>query len=367
MKYFLTICFLLSCVHSILGQGFKEGTIVLRNGDTLKCSFEIKSGWEDEAYLRYSRPDDNFVYNLEASDIVSFGHNGADKWYVSRKVPIGGIGDGPVYRWVFLNSILEGSISLYFVKSRINDTRYYIETEAGELLELIKNPYFHYEKPYNTVLKEVLKRCPEVLQTAEQVAFREKDLVSLFTQYHQCINASYQVKIASPQGWTRPRIGIRAALSTPFTTLPIGDRNRLGSELGFSVRLGLPKSRQRFSIQIDAVIHNTWGLAQIQDDPFLSPIQIYRISPLVRKDLPLKSGALFFNGGVDLFHFERNIELSPPYFSSFGFLRWTEIPRQLIFGFGYEIPLRAGFSLELESRVRVLHYTVLSTSLNLYW
>ncbi|MFK7921267.1 MAG: hypothetical protein AB8H47_04885 [Bacteroidia bacterium] len=108
-------------------------------------------------------------------------------------------------------------------------------------------------------------------------------------------------------------------------------------------------------------------MAQIKDDPFLSPVQLIRISPIFRKDIPLAKGVLFINAGVDFLHFERNIELPAPYFRDFGYLRWNEIPRQFIVGFGYSYSIPGGFVIELENRIRVMHYAIMSTGLNIYW
>ncbi|MFK7921268.1 MAG: hypothetical protein AB8H47_04890 [Bacteroidia bacterium] len=256
MKHLLLLFITLGSLSIVSAQGFKPGKIVLRSGDTLNCTFEAKFAWDDETYIRYSRPNTNVVYKLPPEDISAFGHNGADNWYVSREVAIKTDGERKKLNWLFLTSVFLGEVSLYYMDSGAG-YHYYLENKAGEIVELIERPYYHYEQRYSELLKETFIACPEATERLDKLAFSEKAFVEVFVQYHQCVNASYRKVIESPQGWARPQIGLKMAFSTPFTTLPIGDRNRVGNEFGISLRTRLPKSRKPFSIQIDAVLHNT--------------------------------------------------------------------------------------------------------------
>ncbi|MFK7921269.1 MAG: hypothetical protein AB8H47_04895 [Bacteroidia bacterium] len=377
MKSLFSTSWLIFIPLLMSAQAFQSGTIVFKDGDSLQCQFRAQFTWEEEPFLTYIDPHTDEQSQLMASDLVAFGNLERGYWYLSRELEIELYQQSRI-RWLFLESIISGRVSLYKTGNKRLGEHFFIENSAGEFTELINRKYqeidvtkvtrTRFDHAYLVGLQRALMGCMEVAKNVKDYAFNEADLRQAVMDYHQCLETPYQVMTPPPSPVSLPKIGLKLALSAPFaTTIPTAFGERVGWEAGLSIRWSIPKTRERFTIQVDGVYQRSWGLAQVRNQAFLSPISVIRISPLLQQQFRWDANSVFINLGYDWFLFERNIELAYPEFRQNGYLRWLEIPKHLFAGAGYIYHAPNGHLYQFESRIRFTQFILISLGASFYW
>ncbi|MEL7529919.1 MAG: hypothetical protein AAFN10_01350 [Bacteroidota bacterium] len=377
MKHTILLSWLLAMSTFLSAQEYQYGTIVFSSGDSLDCEYKAEFSWQEEPSLLYQDPSSNQLVRLSAAELTAFGNLEEGYWHISRQLEME-IDRKVERRWLFLESILIGRVSLYKVKDNKLSEHFYIENSSGEISELINRSYQELDAAritrtrsdyaYLATLQKALLGCLEIVKNVKDYAFTEGALTQAVIDYHHCLESPYQKMIPAPMPIKLPQIGIRAAYTTPFaTTLPTATGDKNGWEAGLSLRWPIPKTHERFVLQIDGVYHRSWGLAQVSDQPFLSAINTFRISPLVQQQFRWKDNSVFLNFGYDLFLFGQNTELNYPVFRDEGYLRWEAIPKHLFAGAGYIYHARNGHLYQLESRFRFRQFLMLSLGASFYW
>ncbi|MEM6344424.1 MAG: hypothetical protein AAF927_11115 [Bacteroidota bacterium] len=377
MKNTFVILWLIAMPYLLLGQDFQAGTIVFGEGDSLDCEYQAQFSWKEEPFLLYQDPSSNQLKRIPASELIAFGNLEEGYWHISRQLAME-IDRKVETRWLFLQSILLGRVSLYKVKDDKFTEHFYIENSSGEIAELINRSYqeldaaritrTRFDYAYLPTLQKSLMGCMELVKNVNDYAFTEGALTQAVIDYHHCLEAPYQKMISPPSPFQWPQIGLKAAYTTPFaSSLPTANGNRNGWEAGLSIRWQIPKTHGRFALQIDGIYHRALRLAQVSDQAFLAPFNTFRISPILQHQFHWSDHSVFYNVGYDWILFGQNDALSYPDFREVGYLRWESNPKLFFGSLGYIYHAKNGHLFQFESRIRFRQFMMISLGTSFYW
>ncbi|MEM7373514.1 MAG: hypothetical protein AAF587_33110 [Bacteroidota bacterium] len=190
--------FILSFFSCGLGQNteFLDGYIVLANQDTVRGPIALTFKNSQQAITFRSANAEESVYTLD--ELAGYGLEGDH--YRSFGFMLTQNDGQEVFRKGFVHLLLEGTISLYRYTDPGSDrTIFYLEKEKGELLELVyrdpRKSTLNAQASYrfNQTLKETFISCWKVVEQIDQVEYKTRDLLSVFTNWHECEDKNYTV------------------------------------------------------------------------------------------------------------------------------------------------------------------------------
>ncbi len=228
----------------------------------------------------------------------------------------------PTYRTTitFARLLLDGYISLYSLKTAEGRLRYIVQKQGDEIRELINRQYYkNTDKGKKLALSELFIGQMTALtadcknnwsQKLRNLNYKEKALVAILQQYHDCIGQSmkYTYIREKPILNIHPVIGLNSSKlrfngDAPFN---LQDRN-LPSKINYSFGLGLdafiPRTNKRLSIYTELLyqsLKTSTDFENVQSDSVYQKYNIdfdlsyLRVNAMARYHFLHKSKADFF-------------------------------------------------------------------------
>jgi hypothetical protein len=260
-------------------QNYLPGFIVKLKGDTLRGLINYQNSEKNPLNV-YFRIDMNHAPDIfSAQELQSF--TVADEIYIAATVSINegfyrpqDLGTLPQASLrtatVFLQTLVKGNKSLYYLKDSEGREQFYIELDTRYEL-LIYHKYLRNlnksgdiagantiteDKRYIGQLSYYLNDCPDMQSALRNLKYSKQSMIKLFRQYFNCVNSNVEFQKISDE--TKAEFGVFAGLS--LTSLEFdasNDFNELtntdfpvSSNIAFGIFLNKKLSRNlgRFSL-----------------------------------------------------------------------------------------------------------------------
>jgi hypothetical protein len=234
-KRLLGFCaFLFLVIYGYSQQNYLPGTIVKLKGDTLRGFINYQNSEKNPLNI-YFRMDMNHEPDIfSPQEVQSF--RVADEIYISATVSLNegfyrtqDLGNSPevslVTGTVFLQTLVRGNKSLYYLKDSEGREQFYVELDSRYEL-LIYHKYLKNltnsgdiagansiteDKRYIGQLAYYLKDCPDLQSSLRNLKFSKQSMVKLFRQYYECMNANAEYENKSDE--TKVEFGVFGGLS----------------------------------------------------------------------------------------------------------------------------------------------------------
>ncbi|MDX5422930.1 MAG: hypothetical protein LPK07_07035 [Hymenobacteraceae bacterium] len=194
----ITLFFLGTPNLSVIAQVvYKPGAVILNSGETLKgyLGFAGEVQAAQELLYKPSLASAPTAYTPSDAAVYSFDQG---KMYESYS-----IGQG---QQLFLEVLVKGPASLFFLKERGGNERFFIRREQEQLMELIEETrsinnsgkmYKVTVKPYIGVLNIAFAGCDEVQRRADKVRLDQHSLKKVVNDYNSCVAPEQQSYVNS--------------------------------------------------------------------------------------------------------------------------------------------------------------------------
>ena len=234
-KRFLSLCtFLFLVLFGYSQQNYLPGIIVKLKGDTLRGFINYQNSEKNPLNI-YFRSDMNQKPDIfSPQEVQSFMV--ANEIYISATVSINegsyrtqDLDNSPEImlhtETVFLQALIRGSKSLYYLKDTEGREQFYVELDSRYEL-LIYHKYLKNlsnsgdiagantiteDKRFIGQLSYYLSDCPNIQANMRNLKLSKQSLVKLFSQYYKCINTNAEYEKKSDE--TKADFGVFGGLS----------------------------------------------------------------------------------------------------------------------------------------------------------
>lgn len=223
---------------------------------------------------------------------------------------------------VFLQSLVRGPKSLYYLKNKFGNDNLYIGTNTGfVLLEYKKYLKKHEGKRvvaqnnnYKGQLIYYLNGCPSLSAKINSLPYKPKSMTRIFKQYYGCTPAEIAFIRQTPQ--PKLEFGILAgASSTTIELHSAGQEELTGADFGVSndflgglyLNLVLPRNREKWSLYSE-LLYSGYSFQTSYEDyrneeyytisNYDLGFSYLNLNVMVRFKLPFKAVNIFANGGL---------------------------------------------------------------------
>ncbi len=235
-KRFLSFCtFLFLVLFGYSQQNYLPGIIVKLKGDTLRGFINYQNSEKNPLNI-YFRSDMNHEPDIfSPQEVQSFMV--ANEIYISATVSINEgfygtqeLGNSPEIvlqtGTVFLQVLVKGNKSLYYLKDSKGREQFYVELDSRYEL-LIYHKYLKNltnsgdiagantiteDKRYIGQLSYYLSDCPKIQSSLRNLKLSKQNMVKLFRQYYECMNANAEYEKKSDE--TKADFGAIGGLSS---------------------------------------------------------------------------------------------------------------------------------------------------------
>lgn len=328
MKAFLLIGILLS-FHAVLAQEtFESGSVITPTGDTLQGYIDYRNWYQNPENIRFKpfpeAPEQTFtLQDIQGFRVHDETYTKATVWLNTSRDQLQQLSTSPTpqleKRTVFLRTLVEGFKSLYYLKDTKDRTHFYIKRDGSyELLT-----YYRYKvsseqaaqiavlETYKEQLKSYFSDCAAVQKKVSFAAYNQISLQKLVENYWRECGHTAEVRTT-----TRERINVQVGLvgGLTYTTLKFSGPSSLpdfsssyGPAGGFSLKLGLPRTRQRLAIHNELLYtsyHSTGHTEEyIHPDrysftDFTLAYGCIKLTNLIRYQLPWQRIQFFAHAGI---------------------------------------------------------------------
>jgi hypothetical protein len=330
-KFLLTLSALLILMCSYAQKNFLSGYIVTNQKDTLRGYIDYRNWKRNPGQIVFGKNNDQTGAAFGPNDIAAFSV--ADEIYESATVEIevsptkiSDLSYESEFKiqeeTAFLQSLVRGKKSLYYLSNRAGIDNFYIHTGTKYELLLYKK-YAKTEnftkhaiesKVYTGQLLNYLSDCPGIKSKIIMKRYLQKDLTNLFEFYYKCTNNTADfnkkadrmtVELTALAGITITNLNI-SGRSYPYLTH--GDFETAVSPTGgLSLNLVLPRNQGRFSIN-NELLFTTFKIEGTHKDYESEDIHTYtyttfetsqvKLNTMVRMKIPINKINLRLEAGV---------------------------------------------------------------------
>lgn len=328
MKAFLLVGILLS-FHSVFAQEtFESGSLITPSGDTLHGYIDYRNWYLNPESVRFKSspeaPEKTFtLQDLQGFNVHHETYTKATVWLNTSTDQLQQLSTSPTpqleERTVFLRTLVEGVKSLYYLKDTKDRTHFYIRRDRTyELLT-----YYRYKvsteqsaqiavlDTYKEQLKSYFSDCAETQKKVSFAAYNQISLQKLFENYFR--NCGHTTEIRTT---TRERIKVQVGLvaGLTYTTLKFSGPSSLpnfsssyGPAGGLSLKLGLPRTRQRLAIHNELLYTSYRSTAHTEEyinpdryslTDFTLAYDYIKLNNLIRYQLPVQRLQFFAHVGI---------------------------------------------------------------------
>ena len=170
---------------------FKEGYIILINGDTIKGKIKQLTSMADAEYVVFKKENTDSQNTYYPNELSKYYYEDQN-YYEVDSIPFKRLGGDLSYQKLFLKKLVDGDIELFRLEYRIKEkstpifdyqTKYYLVRKKGNdiLTDL-------HEENYKAKLKDLFKTT--TCQTSkENKKFDNEGLATLIMEYSNCLGA----------------------------------------------------------------------------------------------------------------------------------------------------------------------------------
>ncbi|WP_134088737.1 hypothetical protein [Olivibacter sp. XZL3] len=276
-KMFL-LAVLLFVGKSVCGADlFRPGYVINHRGDTLQGYIEYRNWSTNPQVIHFRSTPTAQVVSYKPADLSAFSV--AEEYYESAAIQVESssnsfdrLSDSADFELkadtVFLQALVKGRKSLYFLKNREGQSFFFIKQgdqyvwlgykryrkqENGKNLIASNNLYIHQ-------LQQYLNDCKDLILLISQTSYKTSSLNKLFNSYYTCTTDSANYTL--PQEKMKTEFGLLMGVSTAsfnFTSTQsfyLSGRHRGSTNLlgGIFLDLGLPRNFNRWSIYNELVV-----------------------------------------------------------------------------------------------------------------
>jgi hypothetical protein len=205
MRVFLfTWCGVLSFFGAFSQKEYQSGYVVMTAGDTVRCLIAYKRNDENPSVITVKKSEGDAENQYDVSTITAFSVAGEtyERAIVDVDISpykIDRLDSSPIPTLkrdtVFLLILVRGEKTLAFLKDHDAKRHFFIFDDAYVPLtykKYVKNTSgkkeVHENSRYIGQLTEYLDQCPTISTRINQLKYNERTLLSLFEEYHECIN-----------------------------------------------------------------------------------------------------------------------------------------------------------------------------------
>lgn len=132
MKHFFTTLLLLfAACYATAQVNLREGYVITLQGDTLKGSVDYRSDYRNSKQCIFIANGSDKYTTFLPGEIHSYRFVDNGRYYISKTVQIGNEGE----RTVFLEYLVRGEMSLYFLSSTTSADMFFFENKDGEIAQ----------------------------------------------------------------------------------------------------------------------------------------------------------------------------------------------------------------------------------------
>lgn len=389
MKQKLLLSMLLFSTFLFSQIKFENGYFLANNNEKTECLIKNVDWKNTPSSFEYKKTESSQVEKANIKDVQEFAIYNEAKFIRSNvKIDRSGIqlnnlsqNKEPQFtdETLFLKELVNGDAVLYkYAES--NQNRYFFKTKTGEIQQLIYKPYqitetqMAYNKDYKKQLRKNLNCAGITENQIEKTEYKEKDLVSLFTNYNQCIDPTNQ-QIIKKNTLDKFNLNIRPRVN--FSTLDISNtvnmvQHDMGGKTNFGIGIELeyvlPFNRNKWAI-IAEPTYQSYKSNLSKDDATVSGGKSNSMAQYSSIEIPVGfRHYMFLNNNSKLFlnaqyvadiDFGSKIEFSRADNSVYNKLAVRSQPT-LAFGFGYNYKSKYAAEFRILSERRI-------TSDYLYW
>ncbi len=291
MKSILILCSILVHGLAIAQQNFLPGKIETKDGQIIEGKFHIKDKSRTPEEIEFISSKDGVSQKYKPIQLNSFEVNG--KRYVSSIVEVDITPQG-IHKTdyidsrkvridtLFLELKVKSSISLLYHKDREYRERFFIESETGEIIELIKHKYYAdvFDKETNTYERKLivnnkyknqlsfyLKSCPSVVEKMNKLTLKLPDLKKAIVEYNTCTGNGIDFKLKEEK--VKVQFGVVAGVVSQslkleskgksFEEITANELNpSINPTFGASIDIIFPMNQRRLSLN-NLLIYNTFN------------------------------------------------------------------------------------------------------------
>ncbi len=274
----LLLLFFLSSIQLIAQSNFQPGYYINSQGERISGLIKNQDWKNNPERIDFKNNEESASEVITIRDIQEFGINEAVKFikaYVevdrsSERTDKISYTKNPQFNREqhLLKILIEGEVNLYSYEE-VDLVRFFYQKNGGDIEPLVFKSFrtednrISKNEAYKSELWEVLK-CPSItLDDIQRLEYREENLVSFFTTYHECIGKDY---IHYKQSLQRDLLSINLRPGLRFSSLAINGPSTISRDVDFGskveLRLGLeveifmPIANNRYAILFEPTIHS---------------------------------------------------------------------------------------------------------------
>lgn len=187
---------------------FRPGYVIALKGDTLRGSLDYGSGGRSAYECRFKPDNGAAVEKYLPSQLQGYGfpHN---RFYQSRRVPAQNPVADTTSQRLFLEVLVQGPASLYYLSDTNGADLYYFRSGSGPVMPLVQlsemvtingSRYTRKNPLFRTALADAFQACPAVHGKVSDLPFSSTSLIRIFQQYNACVGGGQLVsEVAAPK------------------------------------------------------------------------------------------------------------------------------------------------------------------------
>ena len=207
--YLFVLLLLLGLSPAVRAQSdFRPGYIIPLRGDTVRGSLEYGSNQRSANECRFKTDPTASISKYLPAQLNGYGFL-RDRFFHSLRVPAPFASADTAAQVLFLEILVQGAASLYYLAADKTGERYFVRMGSGPVVPLVlqtemvveNGSKFKREKAlYRGVLSESFRACPAVQRKVGEVAFRSSSLLQIVREYNTCVGGGQQVsEVAAPR------------------------------------------------------------------------------------------------------------------------------------------------------------------------
>jgi len=316
-------------------ENFVSGYIITINGDTLKGSIDYRNWTKNPTQIRFKGDSSSEILKCKPTQISAFG--ALDEIYKSAVVKVDSsntkdrMSNSPAFEFrtdtVFLQTLFQGSKSLYYYKDRFDQSNFYIFNDSQyELLAFKKflqtdkdqHEFEGMNRRFVGQLRLYLQDCPGIETKLKGLVYDNKNLQKIFQYYYD--KTQPKTHISRTNEKIRAEFGVVGGVSMidlKFTTgltsttfnyvTKATFKNQLSLAGGVFMNLVFPRNNGKWSIynelfcssDVTSSFYNDYHSATYYQKANMNIGGYYlKMNNMIRYKYPVKSIFCFVNAGM---------------------------------------------------------------------
>ena len=246
---------------------FRPGYISPLQGDTVRGSLEYVNSQHSANECRFKTTPTSSINKYSPTQLKGYGFL-HDRFFHSLRVPAPFASADTASQVLFLEILVQGSASLYYLAADNTGERYFMRLGSRPVAPLVlqtemvveNGSKFKREKAwYRGVLSESFRACPAVQRKVGEVAFKSSSLIQIVREYNTCVGGGQQVsEVATPK--RRSYLLLEAVVGAQTSALQFGGEIPLRDQaiqggvtpvVGLALQQYLPLSGNRFGFRAE--------------------------------------------------------------------------------------------------------------------